>query len=390
MAAGETACRSFWVKNSSLNAPRHKVLNGTNKFRTAYDVGCRIAAIMSRNGTSVYLKMLEALRSFEDAVKDGDVPEFTQASCLSSACYGGALIYSDSKPPTVRVEDQAPTEEVLVDSGNCVEVDEDKCHFVEPENVNRHHEEVAQNVTRHTEGVTNDERHSDDGTVDKIHSVEVAGLKRHSEEVESEAAPVLPAKRSSPDDFRSSSFGKEPSFFAVKSTKSRGRPAVRKTQKREEKKRQMAASGKEAKQLVQGALLPDATLGVVGKVLKFSYSYESAYQFYLDYQKILTNADVAIGIRVHKVDTFTKHQFEVMTEYHEVMKQLLDVVETIEWVQTTSLNSLDIPRGLDEYANLEKAIATTAMQRLVFPMSRISPFEEITNEAYWFFGKICG
>ncbi|KAG3103962.1 hypothetical protein PI125_g13693 [Phytophthora idaei] len=282
MAAGETACRSFWVKNSSLNAPRHKVLNGTNKFRTAYDVGCRIAAIMSRNGTSVYLKMLEALRSFEDAVKDGDVPEFTQASCLSSACYGGALIYSDSKPPTVRVEDQAPTEEVLVDSGNCVEVDEDKCHFVEPENVNRHHEEVAQNVTRHTEGVTNDERHSDDGTVDKIHSVEVAGLKRHSEEVESEAAPVLPAKRSSPDDFRSSSFGKEPSFFAVKSTKSRGRPAVRKTQKREEKKRQMAASGKEAKQLVQGALLPDATLGVVGKVLKFSYSYESAYQFYLE------------------------------------------------------------------------------------------------------------
>ncbi|KAF1789465.1 hypothetical protein GQ600_2865 [Phytophthora cactorum] len=74
-----------------------------------------------------------------------------------------------------------------------------------------------------------------------------------------------------------------------------------------------------------------------------------------------------------------------MTEYHEVMKQLLDVVETIEWVQTTSLNSLDMPQGLDEYANLEKAIATTAMQRLVFSMSRISPFEEITNEALLFF-----
>ncbi|KAF1778932.1 hypothetical protein GQ600_8841 [Phytophthora cactorum] len=100
-----------------------------------------------------------------------------------------------------------------------------------------------------------------------------------------------------------------------------------------------------------------------------------------DYQKILTNADVAIGIRVQKVDTFTKHQLEVMTEYHEVMKQLLDVLETIEWVQTTSLNSLNMPQGLDEYANLEKATATTAIQRLVFPMSRISPFEEITNEA---------
>ncbi|KAG3055591.1 hypothetical protein PC121_g15689 [Phytophthora cactorum] len=69
MAAGETACRSFRVKDYSLNAPRHKVLNGTNKFRTAYDVGCRIAAIMSRNGTSVYQKMLEALRSFGDAVR---------------------------------------------------------------------------------------------------------------------------------------------------------------------------------------------------------------------------------------------------------------------------------------------------------------------------------
>ncbi|KAF1789466.1 hypothetical protein GQ600_2866 [Phytophthora cactorum] len=98
-------------------------------------------------------------------------------------------------------------------------------------------------------------------------------------EGESEAAPVLPTKRSSPDDFRSSSFGEEPSFFVVKSIKSRGRPAVRKTQKREEKKKQMAASGKEAKQLVQGALLPDATLGVVGKVLKSSYSYESPTSF---------------------------------------------------------------------------------------------------------------
>ncbi|KAG6947490.1 hypothetical protein JG688_00015527 [Phytophthora aleatoria] len=68
-----------WCLTYPLNIPindasRHKVLNGTNKFRTTYYVGCCIADNMSRNGTSVYLKMLEALRSFEDAVNDGDVP----------------------------------------------------------------------------------------------------------------------------------------------------------------------------------------------------------------------------------------------------------------------------------------------------------------------------
>ncbi|KAF1775417.1 hypothetical protein GQ600_6120 [Phytophthora cactorum] len=70
------------VRDSSLNSSHHGVLYRTSKLRTVYDVRCRIADIMSRNGTPVYLNMLEALSIFEDVVKDGEIPPMAPAAML--------------------------------------------------------------------------------------------------------------------------------------------------------------------------------------------------------------------------------------------------------------------------------------------------------------------
>jgi hypothetical protein len=76
----EAACGSFRVRDSTLGSARHKVLNGTSKFRTAHTVGTRIVDIMSRNGTPVFKQLLESLERFESIVTDGATPFVSQVA----------------------------------------------------------------------------------------------------------------------------------------------------------------------------------------------------------------------------------------------------------------------------------------------------------------------
>ncbi|ETL25241.1 hypothetical protein L916_20885 [Phytophthora nicotianae] len=55
-------------------ASKHRVLNGTTKFKTLCRRGTQIMGIMSRNETVVFNEMMAALGEFEEIIKDGVVP----------------------------------------------------------------------------------------------------------------------------------------------------------------------------------------------------------------------------------------------------------------------------------------------------------------------------
>ncbi|KAF1787020.1 hypothetical protein GQ600_11219 [Phytophthora cactorum] len=61
---GAAASGSFRARDSAMESARHKLLNGTNKFRTSHAVATRIAYTMRRNGTPVFIQMLKGLKRF--------------------------------------------------------------------------------------------------------------------------------------------------------------------------------------------------------------------------------------------------------------------------------------------------------------------------------------
>ncbi|KAG1694432.1 hypothetical protein DVH05_001234 [Phytophthora capsici] len=252
----------------------------------------------------------------------------------------------------------------------------------------------------------------------------IVGLSRSSHDETKQVAP--PAKRALSDGGQpSSNSSEECSFFVSKSTKTRGRPKIRKNQKQQVKKQRMVNSLKEAKQLVQGELTPVITLSNVARVLKSTYSYESAYEFLSKisvktmgprkkviakmvapsealssvkfvtteqfthkcrklletYREALPDPKSPVGVRLAKIGVISEDQLKVMVEYHHTMKSLEAVSDTIEWMAATSLNRLDIPEGLNEYVELDKTKATTALQQVVLPISRLTPFGMVSNES---------
>ncbi|KAI9982447.1 hypothetical protein PInf_008390 [Phytophthora infestans] len=252
----------------------------------------------------------------------------------------------------------------------------------------------------------------------------IVGLSHSSYDETKQVAP--PAKRALSDGGHpSSSSSEECSFFLSKSTKNRGRPKIRKNQKQQVKKQRLVNSLKEAKQLVQGTLTPVITLSNVATVLKSTYSYESAYEFLSKlsvktlgprkqviakmvapsealssvkfvfteqfthkcrnvletYREALPDPKSPVGVRLAKIGFISEDQVQVMVEYHHTMKSLEAVSDTIEWMEATSLNRLDIPEGLNEYVELDKTKATTALQQIVLPISRLTPFGMVSNES---------
>ncbi|KAG6947725.1 hypothetical protein JG687_00015921 [Phytophthora cactorum] len=70
-----------------------------------------------------------------------------------------------------------------------------------------------------------------------------------------------------------------------------------------------------------------------------------------------------------------------MAKYHDTMETLAAVSDAVEWVAATCMNRLNIPEGLDEYEELDKEAATAALQIIILPMSRDSPFGRILNHS---------
>ncbi|ETI29996.1 hypothetical protein F443_22886 [Phytophthora nicotianae P1569] len=52
---------------------KHRVLNGTTKFKTVCRRGTQIVDIMGRNGTVVFNEVMAALDELEEIIKDGVV-----------------------------------------------------------------------------------------------------------------------------------------------------------------------------------------------------------------------------------------------------------------------------------------------------------------------------
>ncbi|KAG2825685.1 hypothetical protein PC113_g21871 [Phytophthora cactorum] len=141
----------------------------------------------------------------------------------------------------------------------------------------------------------------------------------------------------------------------------------------------MVESRKEAKQLVQWTLLPVTTLRSVARVLKATYSYESAYEFLSKFavktlgprkqaipkcrnlleenKQSLLDPELHVGVRISKAGVLNENQLQVLADCHDTMSSLTAVSDAVEWMAATALNRLDIPNGLDEYAELDKGRA---------------------------------
>ncbi|ETK71272.1 hypothetical protein L915_21460 [Phytophthora nicotianae] len=364
----ENVSSSFRVSSSALKASRHKVLNGTSRFRTSHETATRIADIMSRNGTPIFKKMMEALQRFEQIAITGEAPvvstyaerfdKFSELYPLSQlsgldACDVGLSSNDSEIAPTI---DATP----------------------------------SQVETR--DGETRGQSHSDSVPSDQSHLDSVPSGQSHLDSVPSgqTKSPTLPQKRANSS---GSSSSEETSFFVSKSTKSRGRPKIRKAQKQKEKRQRMVESRKEAKQLVQGTLTPVTTPKSVARVLNSSFSYESANEFLSsvtvkalgprkqvlakvvaphecssdikfiftdqfvakcrrlldEFKKSLPNSDQPIGIRVAKVGVFSEEQLGIMHDYYTTIQIFASVVATAEWIRATSPNRLAIPAGLREH-----------------------------------------
>ncbi|KAG3017774.1 hypothetical protein PC121_g12138 [Phytophthora cactorum] len=196
----------------------------------------------------------------------------------------------------------------------------------------------------------------------------------------------------------------------------------------------MVESRKEAKQLVQWTLLPVTTLRSVARVLKATYSYESAYEFLSKFavktlgprkqaipkviapdeslrsvkfvftemftrkcrnlleenKQSLLDPELHVGVRISKAGVLNENQLQVLADCHDTMSSLTAVSDAVEWMAATALNRLDIPNVLDEYAELDKASATVAIQQPILPMSRDTPFGRISNESCFYSGKSFG
>ncbi|KAG1705290.1 hypothetical protein DVH05_004219 [Phytophthora capsici] len=133
------------------------------------------------------------------------------------------------------------------------------------------------------------------------------------------------------------------------------------------------------KQVIAKVITPDEILSSVKFVFteKFTRKCKRALN---TYRKSLAAADSSIGVRIPKAGVLSEEQLRVMMKYYETMKSLFAVSDTMEWMVATTLSRLDIPKGLNEYAQLDKVRAAIVLQQVVLPLSRKTPFGMVSDE----------
>ncbi|OWY99608.1 hypothetical protein PHMEG_00029363 [Phytophthora megakarya] len=70
----DVSCSSFRVLDLHLRSSKHSVLNGSTKWRTGMDIAQRVVESMSSQGTSTFLGLAKALRTFGEYAAQGVVP----------------------------------------------------------------------------------------------------------------------------------------------------------------------------------------------------------------------------------------------------------------------------------------------------------------------------
>ncbi|KAE9208599.1 hypothetical protein PF002_g19346 [Phytophthora fragariae] len=230
-------CSSFRVTDSSLRADRHKVLNGTNKFRTAHDVCCRVADLMSRNGRHSGLP--ENARSTETFRGCGErrrgTSHYANFYCVQlllrreSAVADFVFVSGYRQSSECQRWRLSPTLIPAASGSEHAKDDRDSLGFTKTKS---HSVEITEDTTDTIERIS-DKSHSYSVTQDKSHSLEVTEDKSYAVNVCAEESHVLDAVPSLPkpkiqmkcpstDDVPNSSSSDDTSFFVSKSAKSRG------------------------------------------------------------------------------------------------------------------------------------------------------------------------
>ncbi|KAE9173457.1 hypothetical protein PF002_g29304 [Phytophthora fragariae] len=276
----QVARKSFQLRESMIVARRHEVLNGTTKYTTACRRGNQIADIMSRNGTTVFNAMLAALDKFEEIIKDGIAPCVSRDKSLVDT-------FKPTQPEHVPVSMTDQTTTALIDaiSGDKdpVELDEEVLSDEVPKTLSALHDtpgdrspatamtqRKAQMVTG-VNGVSTGTGSAEDVPTGTDGTVEVTEGTADADEVPTDTqgdaevptytdrliagmrqSSILTKRHPASSASEGSDSSHPTSFTLTKSSKSRGRPKVRKQQKASVKKSRMARGKENAAKLVQG------------------------------------------------------------------------------------------------------------------------------------------
>ncbi|KAE9151682.1 hypothetical protein PF006_g4051 [Phytophthora fragariae] len=195
-------CSSFRVTDSSLRADRHKVLNGTNKFRTAHDVCCRVADLMSRNGRHSGLP--ENARSTETFRGCGErrrgTSHYANFYCVQlllrreSAVADFVFVSGYRQSSECQRWRLSPTLIPAASGSEHAKDDRDSLGFTKTKS---HSVEITEDTTDTIERIS-DKSHSYSVTQDKSHSLEVTEDKSYAVNVCAEESHVLDAVPSLP------------------------------------------------------------------------------------------------------------------------------------------------------------------------------------------------
>ncbi|KAE9062356.1 hypothetical protein PF007_g29938 [Phytophthora fragariae] len=118
VVASQQVHSTFKVLPSHLTSAAHEVLNGSTKWRAAMDIASRVVETLSRQGTSTFREMCDALKTFDDLVTKGIVPRYASVEDdgRDDGCEGSAVDLTggefSSCPPTLHSNDEAIAAEV--------------------------------------------------------------------------------------------------------------------------------------------------------------------------------------------------------------------------------------------------------------------------------------
>jgi hypothetical protein len=293
----QVARKSFQVRELMMVASRHEVLNGTTKYTTACRRSNQIADIMSRNGTTIFNAMLAALDKFEEIVKDGIAPYVGRDESLmdtfKATCSDDAPVTTDPAPHTVTLGEGDSN--ALGEDDSCSDVPGTLPTLYDSQRNGSGATQTTQGEVQKatsvdamptntgvTKGVPAGTPGADDKTVGTADAYEVTKGTEETAEVPADAArliadssqPSIVTKRHPASSASEGSDSSRPSSFTLtKSSKSRGRPKVRKQQKLPAKKNRMARGKEKAAKLVQGTLSPVPNLQRLMKRLDEDYNY---------------------------------------------------------------------------------------------------------------------
>ncbi|KAE9068564.1 hypothetical protein PF007_g27641 [Phytophthora fragariae] len=394
----DIACTKFQIRESAMAGRDYRVLNGSTKYNHALERGRSIADIMSRNGTSVFREMMNALERFEDIVKDGVAP-----------LVGREGHWMDPLSLTQLSQfDLTPTTEVVVKSSETTKVSSDTKHETEhdsgddPPLTQRSPVNPCSSVTPATLQVPPTTHQVPAGTA-RVTPV-TSGVPPVPSEVPPGTLGVPPA----------STYQQQ--FIRI--------VAVIPARVRLDEKQRIKRGKQTAAKLVQGTLAPVPSVQNIVTLLDEDYTYEDAHRALpaisirdvpktkkaiagsytseecnddvrfvfperfvakaqssiMTFRKTLLTkgegAEDSVGVRVPRFGIFHHKDIVAMNRWHTCMGYLAETEVAINWASNTSIKRIGIPDELSDGVN-EVGERENAIRQLLLRGGRSTPFGEV-------------